>query len=78
MNVKTHISKSRFFDPDDIKIEATANTEVDVRLWLESKRNLLTEKNPQADINWSDPDIYGDFEKGFKGVQYFHMTLIRC
>jgi hypothetical protein len=67
----------RFFDPNDIKFEVYANTEADALEWINQKRIMLIADNPQADIVFEEPKIFGDFEQGYKGTQYFHMTLIR-
>jgi hypothetical protein len=67
----------RFFDPNDIKFEVYANTEADALEWLNQKRIILIADNTQADIVFDEPMISGDSEHGYKGTQYFHMTLIR-
>lgn len=72
------IKMKRFFDPNDIRLEVYSNTEEEALEWLNQKRIMLVAKNPQADVVFKEPVLYGNFETGYRGVQYYHMTLIRC
>lgn len=56
-----------------LKIEATGNTEVDARYVLTIKREALWDRYDNVVFD-EVTQCYGDFEKGYKVVQYYRLT----
>ena len=54
----------------ELKIEATGNNDSDAFIQLANARQQITEEFGE-NISWSKIELYGNFELGFKAVQYY-------